>query len=62
MPRTARVAPKEYFYHVMTRGNNRQIVFEDDEDYSRHLEILQQYRQKYTFKLYLYVLMRKKEK
>jgi len=57
MPRTARVAPKEYVYHVMTRGNNRQKVFKDDEDYSRHLEILQQYRQKYKFKLYHYVLM-----
>jgi len=41
----------------MTRGNNRQTVFKDDEDYGRYLEILQQYRQKYKFKLYHYVLM-----
>ena len=57
MPRTARIAPKEYVYHVMTRGNNRQTVFEDEEDFSRYLVILQQYRQKYKFKLYHYVLM-----
>ncbi len=57
MPRTARIAPKEYVYHVMTRGNNRQMVFKDDDDYSRYLEIIQQYRQKYKFKLYHYVLM-----
>ena len=57
MPRTARIAPKEYVYHVMTRGNNRQVVFKDDEDYIRCLEILQQYREKYKFKLYHYVLM-----
>ncbi|MCX5900684.1 MAG: hypothetical protein NTX06_08120 [Proteobacteria bacterium] len=50
MPRTARIAPKEYVYHVMTRGNNRQVVFKDDEDYIRYLEILQQYREKYKFK------------
>ncbi len=57
MPRTARVAPKEYVYHVMTRGNNRQAVFKDEEDFSRYLGILQQYREKYKFKLYHYILM-----
>jgi REP-associated tyrosine transposase len=57
MPRTARIAPKDYLYHVMTRGNNRQVIFKDDEDYTRYLEILQKYRQKYKFKLYHYVLM-----
>jgi len=58
MPRTARIAPINYVYHVMTRGNNRQSVFKDDEDYSRYLEILRQYKLKYKFKLYHYVLMR----
>ena len=57
MPRTARIAPKEYVYHVMTRGNNRQVVFKDDEDYSRYIAIMEQYRDKYKFKLYHYVLM-----
>ena len=57
MPRTARIAPKEYVYHVMTRGNNRQRVFDDDEDFLRYLEILQQYRNTYRFQLYHYVLM-----
>lgn len=57
MPRAARVAPKEYVYHVMTRGNNRQTVFRDKEDFQRYLEVVQQYRTKYKFKLYRYVLM-----
>jgi len=57
MPRAARVAPKDYVYHVMTRGNNRQTVFRDEEDYLRYLEILRQYRAKYKCKLYHYVLM-----
>lgn len=57
MPRTARVAPKEHVYHVLTRGNNRQDVFEDEEDFRKYLDILLRYKEKYHFKLYHYVLM-----
>ena len=58
MPRTARVAPEGHVYHILTRGNNRQDVFKDEEDYKKYLETLQRYKEKYTFKLYHYVLMR----
>src|SRR4030066_769818 len=58
MPRTARVAPKEYVYHVLTRGNNRQDIFKDESDYRKYIEILQRYKKKYRFRLYHYVLMR----
>lgn len=57
MPRTARVAPSGYVYHVLTRGNNRQDVFADDSDYIKYLEVLLRYKEKYLFKLYHYVLM-----
>lgn len=57
MPRIARIAPKEYVYHLLTRGNNRQDVFKEKEDYEKYLEILQKYKEKYKFKLYHYVLM-----
>lgn len=57
MPRTARVAPSEHVYHVLTRGNNRQNVFEDEEDFRKYLELLLRYKEKYQFKLYHYVLM-----
>jgi len=57
MPRTARVAPNEYVYHILTRGNNRQAVFKDKQDYKKYIEILQRYKEKYKFKLYHYVLM-----
>lgn len=57
MPRTARVAPKEYLYHILTRGNNRQDVFKDEKDYKKYLEILKKYKDKYKFKLYHYVFM-----
>jgi len=57
MPRTARVAPREHVYHVLTRGNNRQDVFEDEEDFRQYLDILLRYKEKYHFKLYHYVMM-----
>ena len=58
MPRTARIAPNEYVYHILTRGNNRQDVFKDKKDNKKYMEILQRYKEKYKFKLYHYVLMR----
>jgi len=57
MPRTARVAPSEHVYHVLTRGNNRQGVFEDEEDFRKYLDMLLRYKEKYQFKMYHYVLM-----
>lgn len=57
MPRLARIAPKEFIYHVLTRGNNRQNIFKGEKDYERYLEISQRYKDKYGFKFYHYVLM-----
>jgi putative transposase len=57
MPRVARTAPKGYIYHVLTRGNNRQNVFTEEQDYKNYLDILLKYKDKYHFKLYHYVLM-----
>jgi len=57
MPRTARIAPKEFVYHVLTRGNNRQAVFKDEDDFLTYLDLLLHYKRKYDFKLYHYVLM-----
>ena len=58
MPRTARIAPREYVYHILTRGNNRQDIFKDEKDYKKYIEILQRYKERYKFKIYHYVLMR----
>lgn len=58
MPRTARIAPTDNVYHILTRGNNRQDVFKEETDFERYREILRRYKEKYKFKLYHYVLMR----
>ena len=57
MPRIARTAPKEYIYHILTRGNNRQNIFRDESDYKKYIDILLKYKDTYRFKLYHYVLM-----
>ena len=42
MARQARVVSGTGIYHVMMRGINRQNIFEDEEDYTRFLELLLQ--------------------
>lgn len=57
MPRSARIAPGDYVYHLLTRGNNRQEIFPEEEDFGKYRELLLRYKEKYQFKLYHYVLM-----
>jgi len=47
----------ERFYHVITRGNQRQNLFHDDKDREFYLDRLEQYRKRYGFTIYAYVLM-----
>lgn len=44
-------------YHVISRGNQRQRIFHDSEDYQVYLKKLDEYRKRYGFLLYAYVLM-----
>src|ERR1043166_225719 len=44
-------------YHVICRGNQRQLIFRTDADRKYYLESLEHYRQRYGFKVYAYVLM-----
>jgi putative transposase len=57
MPRSARIAPRDYVYHVLTRGNDRRNIFKDEEDFTKYKEILKKYKERYQYKLYHYVLM-----
>jgi len=57
MPRIARVVAKGYSHHVTQRGNYRQPVFEEDNDYVQYLEWLKDYGKKYSLKIWAYCLM-----
>jgi putative transposase len=57
MARKPRVEYAGAFYHVICRGNQRQVIFRGDADRKYYLELLEQYRERYRFKVYAYVLM-----
>jgi len=57
MPRHARQKSESGIYHIIMRGNNRQTVFLDEEDYNRFLSTLSKFKRICSFKLYAYCLM-----
>jgi len=58
MARRVRVEYPGAFYHVMTRGNRKETIFKDDKDRLRFLRKLLEYKEKYGFALYAYILMK----
>jgi putative transposase len=57
MARKPRIEFYGAFYHVITRGNQRQKIFKGLEDYKRYLQYLSHYKDRYPYLLYAYVLM-----
>src|SRR3989304_4426791 len=57
MPRPPRLLLSQSYYHIMTRGNNRNTVFRSDDDYYYYLELITKYKEKHPFDLYHYTLM-----
>ena len=57
MARKPRVEFDGAFNHVIVRGNQRQRTFHDDQDRIGYLERIEQYRERYGFRFYAYVLM-----
>lgn len=57
MPRVARLIFDEAIWHIFNRGNGKQIVFHDDEDFEHFIYILAYYKAQYGFKLYHHCLM-----
>ncbi|MGV8148214.1 MAG: REP-associated tyrosine transposase [Alkaliphilus sp.] len=57
MPRQKRKISETGIYHIMIRGINRQMIFEDDEDYCKFLEVLKTTKEKSEFEIYGYCLM-----
>lgn len=57
MSRPIRIYYPGLIYHVLNRGNNRQVVFVEDEDYRHYLNILQRCKEKFDFKIFAFCLM-----
>ena len=57
MARQKRVVGDGLVYHVINRGNNRQAIFLDEDDFRLYLGLLYRYKVKYDFKLFAYCLM-----
>lgn len=57
MPRHARQKSESGIYHIMLRGINRQVIFEDEEDNLKFLETLKNYKAISEYKIFAYCLM-----
>lgn len=57
MPRKARKKSRNGVYHIILRGINKQIIFEEDDDKRRFLETLGRFKKQCNIKLYGYCLM-----
>jgi len=58
MARKPRAEYENAFYHVICRGNNRQKIYLDREDYRVFLKYLKETKKKYFLKIHGYVLMK----
>ncbi len=57
MPRIARVVGPGYPHHVVQRGNNREKVFLDREDYEKYLSLLETYSEREEIPILAYCVM-----
>lgn len=55
--RLSRISPADIPVHVIQRGNNRQVCFVSDEDYSVYAGWLQEYSKKYKVEVHAWVMM-----
>ena len=57
MPRTARIKSATNIYHVIWRGINKQVIFEDDDDRYFFMNIVRKCKEVSGFKLFAFCLM-----
>lgn len=57
MPRLPRQKSESGIYHVMLRGINQQVIFEDAEDYIKFIETIEKYKTVSGYKVFAYCLM-----
>jgi len=57
MPRKPREIRQDEYYHILSRGNNRQKLFYEPKDYAVFLRLLKRYINRHSVLLYHYCLM-----
>jgi putative transposase len=57
MPRAARFVIPRYPFHITHRGNNKEEIFQSDEDRRRYLYWFEEAKQKYGMRIISYCLM-----
>jgi len=57
MPRPLRIIVPNLFFHILNRGNNRQTVFRDKDDFLFFIQLLKRYKKELKFRLYHFCLM-----
>ncbi|OGP58815.1 MAG: hypothetical protein A2162_05885 [Deltaproteobacteria bacterium RBG_13_52_11b] len=57
MPRIARIVGLGYPHHVVQRGNNKERIFFDKEDYQKYLSLLEKYSAEKEVPILAYCLM-----
>jgi putative transposase len=57
MARGSRLVLDNCSYHIMARGNQKQVTFIEEADFLKYIELLKHYKAKYRFRLYGYCLM-----
>ena len=57
MPDGPRVVLENACYHLIARGNQKQRVFKNKEDYKSYLHRIKRYKKRYGFRLYGFCLM-----
>ncbi|MCT2537157.1 transposase [Aquibacillus koreensis] len=57
MARKKRIWIPDYFYHVVCRGNHREALFKEEEDFETFLYILEQVNKRHPFELAAFCLM-----
>jgi len=57
MPRPLRITIPDIPFHVLNRGNNRQVVFREENDFVYFIKLLKKYKKELEIKLYHFCLM-----
>lgn len=57
MGRPLRITVPNLPFHIINRGNNRQVVFKEQEDFLYFLKLLKRYKKELNFKFYHFCLM-----